>query len=199
MTTPGDRLRQAREARGFRTAKDAALAMDVPVATYTQHENPKRLLPEKKAQAYADYFKTTPEWLLYGISPLQERALEAVPIIGQTGVAPQGLPGDEKPSAFVKLPPRPRRGMRVVVVSETDPLSASFKGWYVYFGPERPPSAKALSDNLCVICRESGALQLGRLIPSATPDRFHLVSASSTPILDQVVRWASAVIYMAPP
>ena len=61
-----ERLRTAREAAGFDTAKAAADAIGIPVATYTQHENATRGLPAGKARVYARVFSTTPEWLLYG-------------------------------------------------------------------------------------------------------------------------------------
>jgi SOS-response transcriptional repressor LexA len=61
-----ERLRAAREAAGLETAKAAADAIGIPVATYTQHENGIRGLPAGKAKLYARAFATTPEWLLYG-------------------------------------------------------------------------------------------------------------------------------------
>lgn len=64
-----DRLRTAREAAGFETAKAAADAIGIPTATYTQHENATRGLPAGKARLYAKAFSTTPEWLLYGRGP----------------------------------------------------------------------------------------------------------------------------------
>lgn len=64
-----DRLRAAREAAGYDTAKAAADAIGIPAATYTQHENATRGLPAGKARLYAHAFGTTPEWLLYGRGP----------------------------------------------------------------------------------------------------------------------------------
>jgi len=61
-----DRLRRAREAAGFETARAAADSIGIPTATYTQHENGIRGLPAGKARLYAHAFAVTPEWLLYG-------------------------------------------------------------------------------------------------------------------------------------
>jgi DNA-binding XRE family transcriptional regulator len=66
MQTPAERLKAAREAAGYPNAKDAALAMGASVATYIQHENGTRNFPTDRAQRYARFFRTTPEWLLYG-------------------------------------------------------------------------------------------------------------------------------------
>jgi len=61
-----DRLKHAREAAGYESARAAADAIGIPAATYTQHENGIRGLPAGKARLYAHAFAVTPEWLLYG-------------------------------------------------------------------------------------------------------------------------------------
>jgi SOS-response transcriptional repressor LexA len=66
MYDSAKRLKDIREKRGYRSAKSAAEAMGVSVATYIQHENGARGYPAAKAQRYASFFRTTPEWLLYG-------------------------------------------------------------------------------------------------------------------------------------
>lgn len=66
MTDAAERLRLARIAAGYDTARDAAKAMGVSDSSYTQHENGIRGFPKDKAQQYARFFKTTPEWLIYG-------------------------------------------------------------------------------------------------------------------------------------
>lgn len=66
MDTPAERLKRARADAGYHSAKDAALAMGISVATYIQHENGTRNFPADRAQRYARFFRTTPEWLLYG-------------------------------------------------------------------------------------------------------------------------------------
>lgn len=73
MSDSSNRLREAREKSGYSSAKAAAEAMNIPVATYIQHENGVRGFPASKADRYARFFRTTPEWLLYGrqVSPAQ--------------------------------------------------------------------------------------------------------------------------------
>ena len=91
MNTANQRLRKAREAAGFLTAKDAAASMGVPLSTYTQHENGQRGIPRDRAPQYARKFKVTEEWLLYGkgepdleISlPEGAEPVEAIPILGE--------------------------------------------------------------------------------------------------------------------
>jgi SOS-response transcriptional repressor LexA len=66
MSGMSDRLRQARERAGYPSAKAAAEAMNVPVATYIQHENGTRGFSPSRAERYGRFFRVTPEWLLYG-------------------------------------------------------------------------------------------------------------------------------------
>lgn len=63
--TPAARLREARIKAGYDSAKAAAEALGVPVATYIQHENGGRGIPPGKASRYAKFFRTSPEWILY--------------------------------------------------------------------------------------------------------------------------------------
>ena len=66
MSDASARLRQAREKSSYHSAKAAAEAMGVPVATYIQHENGTRGFPAAVAARYARFFRVKPEWLLYG-------------------------------------------------------------------------------------------------------------------------------------
>lgn len=74
METPGDRLKQSRVRAGYSTAKSAAEAMGLPIATYIQHENGVRGIPATKAERYAKFFRVTPEYLLYGKSSAKPAA-----------------------------------------------------------------------------------------------------------------------------
>jgi transcriptional regulator with XRE-family HTH domain len=62
----GKRLKMAREASGYSSASEAALAMGVVGSTYISHENGMRGFPAPRARQYAQFFQTTPEWLLFG-------------------------------------------------------------------------------------------------------------------------------------
>lgn len=66
MSEKGDRLRAARERAGFVSAKSAADALGIPYPTYAQHESGERGYPATKADRYAQFFRVTPQWLLYG-------------------------------------------------------------------------------------------------------------------------------------
>lgn len=72
MTDKSERLRIARERAGYSSAKEAAEAMGISVATYIQNENGTRGYPSGKAERYGKFFRVKPEWLLYGTNSTVE-------------------------------------------------------------------------------------------------------------------------------
>lgn len=90
VSTAAERLKAAREAAGYDTASAAAEAMGTALSTYLQHENGIRGFPAPKAQKYARFFRTSPEWLLYGKGEkpapngeqVVKRVTRLVPVLG---------------------------------------------------------------------------------------------------------------------
>lgn len=76
MSDASNRLKEARIKCGYDSAKAAAEAMNISVATYIQHENGTRGIPASRAERYARFFRVAPEWILYGKRPV----LESVPL-----------------------------------------------------------------------------------------------------------------------
>lgn len=63
------RLALAREHAGFRSARQAALAMGWTYPTYASHENGLRDFPQRVAERYAVAFRVSPEYLMFGTNP----------------------------------------------------------------------------------------------------------------------------------
>lgn len=85
MTEPNERLKQARERRGFRTAADAARYFNWNVVTFRSHENGTRPLSRKAALQYASGLRVSAGWLLYGeAEQKQTPAPVSVPVRGTT-------------------------------------------------------------------------------------------------------------------
>lgn len=61
----GERLKAAREAAGFKTAKQAAQSLGVSYPTYVQHENGTRGIV-READLYARRFRVSLDWLMRG-------------------------------------------------------------------------------------------------------------------------------------
>lgn len=66
MESKAQRLRDARIAAGFGSARSAALSFGWGISTYTAHENGQNEFDADRAREYAKAFKTKPEWLLLG-------------------------------------------------------------------------------------------------------------------------------------
>jgi len=91
MMNPAERLRSARQKAGYESAKSAAEAMGVPVATYIQHENGVRGFPATRADRYAKFFRVQPEWLLYGQPPLKTAGPGLGPLLSIKGTVAAGV------------------------------------------------------------------------------------------------------------
>ena len=125
MANPANRLKAARISTGFPTAKEAAEAMGVSVATYIQHENGTRGFPADRAERYARFFRTTPQWLLYGRETGDRVEVASLgPIIPIQGAVAAGIfrermeyPEDEwetfTGAADINAPIQHRFGLRV--------------------------------------------------------------------------------------
>lgn len=61
-----ERLKKARIDAGYRSAAQAAKALEVSISTYTTHENGSRDFREDVAQTYAEKFGVDLAWLLLG-------------------------------------------------------------------------------------------------------------------------------------
>jgi hypothetical protein len=64
--TPADRLKTARIARGFRTARQFSDTYGIPQPSFSMHESGKRGLTSKAARQYADLLDVSIDWLLTG-------------------------------------------------------------------------------------------------------------------------------------
>tara|TARA_Y100000588_G_scaffold212226_1_gene226311 strand:- start:329 stop:922 length:594 start_codon:yes stop_codon:yes gene_type:complete len=67
------RLKTARIAAGYSSAKEFCKKFNIPTSTYSLHETGGRGIREKAANKYANYLNIAPEWLMQGIgSPFKE-------------------------------------------------------------------------------------------------------------------------------
>lgn len=93
MPSVADRLRQAREQRGYKSAAEAARYHNWRQSTYRAHENGQRGVPREWLPVYARAYGVTLSWLIRG----QEEALtndgtiHLVPILEWSSI-PKGAP-----------------------------------------------------------------------------------------------------------
>ncbi len=78
----GARLKMARRAAGYRSARDAALQHEWAESTYSAHERGSRTIGLDDAGRYARAFGSSPIWILHGVggedNPLSSEVLSAL-------------------------------------------------------------------------------------------------------------------------
>jgi transcriptional regulator with XRE-family HTH domain len=197
--TPGERLRLARERRGIGTAKEAAEAMSVPVATYIQHENGVRGVRPERAQQYATFYGVSPEWIVYGKGDEADRAGATVPLVGYVGAGAEAhfYASSDEGLGEVEAPPEATMDTRAAEI-RGESLGPLFEGWLVFYDDVRTPVTPDLMGQLCVVGLPNDKVLVKKLRPSRTPGLYHLLSNSEAPMLDQEVAWAAKVKTMRP-
>jgi transcriptional regulator with XRE-family HTH domain len=83
MGDASDRLRQARERAGFKSAAAAARKLGMSPSTYASHENGQTEPPPDDARRYGKLFKHSPAWILTGEGPREAQNL--APLMGYIG------------------------------------------------------------------------------------------------------------------
>lgn len=199
--TPGERLRIARERRGIATAKEAADAMGVPVATYIQHENGVRGVRPDRAQQYANFYGVTPEWIVYGTAESEGggEPPAVVPLAGYVGAGAEAhfYASADEGLGEVAAPPDSTADTRAAEI-RGESLGPLFDGWLVFFDDVRHPVTPDLIGQLCVVGLPNDKVLVKKLRQSRTPGLFHLLSNNEAPMLDQEVVWAAKVNTMRP-
>uniref|UniRef100_A0A6H1ZCU5 HTH cro/C1-type domain-containing protein n=2 Tax=viral metagenome TaxID=1070528 RepID=A0A6H1ZCU5_9ZZZZ len=195
MKTPSDRLRSARERAGYETAKDAAVAMGVPVPTYVQHENGSRGYPAPRADRYGRFFRVAPEWLLYGRGEVDDAPTsDSVPVVGLVGAGSVATLFSEGQGPFDEVePPADSTSHTVGLGIRGASLGPAFDEGIVFYDDVRSPVTEDLHGRLCVVGLDDGRV-LVKILRSAGDGTFHLFSNTmDEPMLNQVVDWAARV------
>jgi len=122
MADPAKRLREAWTAAGYETAPAAADAMGIPQPTYMAHENGSRGF-SRSAERYAKFFRTTPEWLLFGSGAAERRGPIKLPRVAPVETGP--AVDLTNMQAFISRAPRPSPKMsalRLKTISRQVPV-----------------------------------------------------------------------------
>ena len=105
----GIRLREAREAAGYKDGSEAARALGVPIPTYHAHENGERSLI-KNAALYSRQFRVGVHWLLFG-EPDSVTTAGGAATVKVVGIASEGMainPSTWTPPPFPPVPANPQ-------------------------------------------------------------------------------------------
>lgn len=186
METPGQRLKAARERSGFTTAKAAALAMGVPIATYSHHEAAPRHLPARRAAEYAAFFHVTPEYLHFGRGEVPSR----IPVLASNNC---------DTGQTVAMPPQASGITRAVLAEGWFEEMAALGFVAIYNQPvsNRTPPDFAGRLHVVTVILDGHVRQLVRTPYPAAEGRMHLIGGPA-PLFDQQVLWLAPVIAFVP-
>lgn len=149
MGTKADRLRQARIAAGYESAKHAADSMGIKESTYAHHENGIRGYDSKAAQ-YARKFKVSIDWLLTGQGEMPNTLRQIKynsPMIAVNGIVQAGAWRSTEDSGAAVLPDN---------VPTSTEFPAEWQCAYVVVGQSLNKTAKDGDILICVDVIASG-------------------------------------------
>jgi hypothetical protein len=212
-STRGERLRAARERRGFKSARLAAKALGMAISSYGAHERAEaaggRDYGPDEAKFYARRFGVSPEWLLTGrgqgprdefpgIPSVPEEEEPKLPVIGYVGA------GDEAHLYAVAQDnldqvdhPYGLSDTMVAVEIRGDCLGPFFNRWLVFYDSVRRPLTPDLIGHLCVVGLSDGRILLKQLQRGRSEGLYNLVSLAEPPILDVKVEWAARATHLS--
>jgi hypothetical protein len=208
--TRGDRLRIAREHRGFKSGRIAAQALGIAISTYGAHERAEdpggRDYGPDEAKRYAKRFGVTPEWLLTGFGPgpdgtvmeiedPETYGLPKVPVVGYVGAGSSAhfYEVDRQQDLDEVVPPEGSTPSTVAVEIRGESLGSFFDRWLVFYDRVEHPMTSDLVGELCVVGLEDGRILLKQIQRGRNKNLFNLLSATEKPILDVTIKWAAKV------
>lgn len=197
MSTPSDRLRQAREAAGFQKPVDAARAMGISRFTYAQHESGLRGFRRDSAILYARKFKVSLEWLLTGRGNAGN--LE-VPVVAFVGAGAEINPMDDhaKGSGLEMVPPPPGVTECVAAVIKGDSMHPLRDGWLIFWVRDYHGVNEDCIGKLCVAQILDGPCLVKEVHKGSKAGFFNLLSWNAPARHDVRLEWAAPVIDIRP-
>jgi hypothetical protein len=198
-------------ARRFKSARLAAKALGIPVATYGAHERAEdpggRDYGPNEAKRYGRAFRVTPEWLLTGRGPGPGTDEPEEPIVlNPPTVTVVGYVGAGSATHLYDVPesqldevPRPEGATDTTVAVEIrgDSLGSFFNHWLVFYDNVHRPVTPDLVGQLCVVGLADGRILIKQIQRGRSEGLFNLVSTTEKPIVDVVIDWAAKVNSMS--
>jgi hypothetical protein len=225
-STRGQRLRSARKRR-FKSARAAALAMGIAVATYGSHERAQlpggRDYGPDEARRYARRFGVTPEWLLTGgrqeeqeedvedpfenpfdipfpPEQFEEPRTRRCPVMGYAGAGDAGHFYSVSQGYLDEIDePDSLTDTTDIIELREHGLGPFFDRWLLFFGEMREPVTPDLLDYVCVAALDSGRMVVGKLRLGQTGGRYDVISDFGESFMDISIRWAAKVTTLLPP
>ncbi len=200
----GARLRAARIAAGYRSAREAALQNRWPESSYRAHEAGTRTIGQDDAERYARRFRAagaeiSARAILFDGAEPARPAPQSVPLVGYVGAGAEAHLFAEAQGPFDEVPaPEGPTEDTVAVEIRGDSLGSFFDQWVVYYDDVRSPVTNDLIGKLCVAGLTDGRILIKKIARGERRGRFTLLSQFEPPIYDVTIDWAARVKHMRP-
>ena len=187
------RLREARLAAGFKTAKQFADTHRIPQPTYAMHEGGQRGLRRDVAATYARLLDVSVEWLLTG-KPASSVA-QAV-LRGYVGAGAEIHPfPDEGSLDVIDAPPGCEQGEAYLV--RGDSMTPVYQDGDVIFPDPIETPSEYLDGRDCIVQIHNGARLVKRVHRGAAKGMVRLFSYATHSLSPEVrLEWARPIVWV---
>lgn len=186
------RLREARERRGFKTAKQAAERFGFNYNTYSQHERGQAGI-SRAASAYAKAYRVSEAWLLTGEGSSDQERM--APIRGLAGAGPDGTvlfaTGDGN-FGEIQAPADSSPTTEALEVRGDSMYGIANDGWILFYEDKEPPSAHHMGE-LCVCWLADDRVLVKIPQPGRERGLYNLESANA-PVMRDVPVMAFSIV-----
>ena len=198
-----ERLREARQARGFETASAAADAFGWNRNTYASNENGNAPFSYRKAKDYAAALGVRPEWLYDAAGPMRPGAEPGyAPIVGMVGANPDGVVlfalGQES-TDLAPIPPGGTEKAAALRVAGHSMRGVADDGALIYFEDQRTPPTPDMLGHVVVVETDTDEVLVKRLLRGSRPNHYDLESVAGPTRHDARLRWAAHITAIIPP
>ncbi|MBL8557048.1 MAG: LexA family transcriptional regulator, partial [Phenylobacterium sp.] len=174
------RLRQARQDRGYDTAAAAADAFGWSRNTYASNENGNAPFSYRRAKEYAAAFGVSAEWLYDAAGPMQGAAAEGlVPVIGHVGANPDGTvlyALGQAPAELTPVPPGGTEQARALRVVGHSMRGLADDGALIYFEDQRTAPTPDMLGQVVVLETDTDEVLVKRLLRGSRGGVYDLES-----------------------
>jgi len=208
-----ERLKEARQACGYRTAAAAADAFGWSRNTYGSNENGNAPFSFNRAKEYAAAFGVSVLWLYDATPPMRgasERPLQdalkvperLAPIVGRVGADPEGIVLFATGQGAGDLAPIPPGGSDKAVALQV--VGHSMRGLVddgglIYFEDQRTPPTADMLGHVVVVETDTDEVLVKRLLRGSRHGRYDLESVVGPTRRDCRIRWAAHITAIIPP
>lgn len=206
-----DRLKQARQSAGFRTARSAAGHFNWNANTYASNENGNAPFSYAAAKQYAAAFGVSAAWLYDGdgapepdapLPPALPPPPILVPVIGRVGADTEGrvlFATGQEAGDLVPLPPGGSEKAVALKVVGHSMRGIADEGGLIYFEDQRTPPTPDMFGHVVVVETVEDEVLVKRLLRGSRAGRYDLESVVGPVRRDAKIRWAAHITAIIPP